>query len=88
MAAENSARHGCVERNEIHPGMKSFHLEHVKRRRRSASHVLYFKEAPAANGAIDLVVIGLLHESMEPKRKLGQALRSLDREAKPKEGTK
>jgi hypothetical protein len=55
------------------------HLELVTRRRRSASHMIYFMEMREADGDPTVVVIGVLHEKMEPKRRLNQALRSLDR---------
>lgn len=80
MVAEDPSRPSCAERNEIRPGVKSFHLELVKRRRHSASHLLYFMEAKAADGATEIVVIGVVHENMEPKRKLSRILRVVDSE--------
>ncbi len=81
MVAENPSRPSCVERNDIRQGAKSFHLELVTRRRHGASHLLYFIEMQALDGADEVVIIGLVHEHMEPKRKISRVLRQLDREA-------
>jgi hypothetical protein len=35
----------------------------------------------APNGEDEVVIIGLVHEHMEPKRKISRVLRQLDREA-------
>jgi toxin ParE1/3/4 len=79
MIAADPARPSIIERNDLRPGVRSLHLELVTRRRRSASHMIYFMEMREADGDPTVIVIGVLHEKMEPKRRLNQALRSLDR---------
>jgi len=83
LIAENPSRPSCIERDSLRPGVKSFHLELVKRRRGSASHLIYFRETRAPDGEREVVIISVVHESMEPKRKLGAALRDLDAEFVP-----
>jgi toxin ParE1/3/4 len=80
MIAADPARPSIIERNDLRPGVRSLHLELVTRRRRSASHthMIYFMEMREADGDPTVAVIGVLHEKMEPKRRLNQALRSLD----------
>jgi hypothetical protein len=67
-----------MDRSEIRPGVKSFHLELVERRRHSAPHLVYFKETQSADGTREVAIIGLVHENMMPKRKLSRALRDLE----------
>ncbi len=78
MVAENPSRPSSMQRSDIREGVKSFHLELVTRRRHSASHLLYFKEMKASDGVSEVVVIGVLHERMEPKRRLSRVLRGMD----------
>lgn len=78
LVAENPDRPGCVKRAELGAGVKSFHLEHAARRRHAASHLIYLLEIGVDAGARELVVIGLLHERMEPKRRLAKALRGIE----------
>ena len=80
MIAENPARPSFKDRNAIRPGVKSLHLELVENRRKSASHLIYFKERLAPDGQEEVVIIGVVHENMIPKRKLGRALRNLANE--------
>jgi plasmid stabilization system protein ParE len=77
MLLENPDRPSSLRRDEIFPGLRSFHIELAAPRRRRASHVLFFKEGRDSEGRRELVVLGCLHERMEPRRKLGPALRDL-----------
>jgi toxin ParE1/3/4 len=63
-----------VDRSDIDTGVKSYHLELAAKKRGGASHILYFKEIDAG-GAPELVVLRVLHEAMEPRRRLMIALR-------------
>jgi toxin ParE1/3/4 len=80
MIAADPVRPSSVDRSDLRPGVRSFHLELVTRRRHSASHMIYFKEMRSAYGDSEVVVIGVLSESMEPKRRLNKALRGLETE--------
>jgi toxin ParE1/3/4 len=78
MVAEDPNRPSSQDRTDLRPGVRSFHLELVTLRRHSASHILYFTTIWNSAGEPEVVVIGVLAESMEPKRRLSQALRGLD----------
>lgn len=86
MVAEDPARASSVDRTSIRPGVKSLHLELVERRRRSASHLIYFTESRDPDGEREVVIIGVLHEKMLPKRKLAVVLRGLEDTAPEKPG--
>jgi len=78
MIADNPVRPSSVDRSDLRAGVRSFHLELVTRRRHSASHMIYFKEMRSASEDTEVVVIGVLSEAMEPKRRLNKALRGLE----------
>ncbi|HEY8137105.1 MAG TPA: hypothetical protein VIF61_04640 [Methylocystis sp.] len=78
MIADNPSRPACIDRGDIRKGLKSFHLEFAAKRRRGAAHMLYFTEMRDATGAPEVVVLRVLHEAMEPKRRLIRALRDQD----------
>jgi toxin ParE1/3/4 len=75
LIAENPNRLGCVHRSEIAPGVRSLHLEIAARRRHSAAHIVYFRLNDLKEGESEIIVLRVLHERMEPKRRLIQALR-------------
>ena len=75
MIAAEPSRPSSSERNDLKKGVRSFHLELVNRRRHSASHLVYYTVIHAANGDPEVIVIRVLHESMEPRRRLVRALR-------------
>jgi toxin ParE1/3/4 len=77
MIAEDPFRPACQKRNEIEDGVRSLHLKNVPRHRRSSSHLIYFMEVETKDGDCELVVIGVLHERMEPRRRLAKSLRDL-----------
>ena len=63
---------GTQERSELAPGLRSFHVRHLRRDGPSASvrrpvHVLYYRVIRP-----ELVeIVRILHERMEPSRHLG-----------------
>lgn len=75
MIAEHPQRAASLERNDIGQGVRSFHFELATGRRRGASHILYYRCATAPQGEQIVLVLRILHESMEPKRRLTAALR-------------
>ena len=83
MIADNPSRPACIDRGDIRKGLKSFHLEFAAKRRRGAAHMLYFTEMRDATGAPEVVVLRVLHEAMEPKRRLIRALRDQDDDSPP-----
>jgi toxin ParE1/3/4 len=75
LIAENPDRIGCAHRSEIAPGVRSLHLEIAARRRHAAAHIVYFQLNDLQEGEPEIIVLRVLHERMEPKRRLIQALR-------------
>ena len=78
MIADDPSRPACIDRGDIRKGLKSFHLELAAKRRRGAAHMLYFMEMRDATEPPEVVVLRVLHEAMEPKRRLIRALRDQD----------
>ena len=75
LIVENPSRPVCRRHDDLALGVKSMHLEHVQAKRGSASHLLFFIEQKSADGTDEIVVLGLLHERMIPRRQLAQVLR-------------
>lgn len=75
LIAENPDRPGCIRRTDVAPGMRSFHLEIAARRRHAAAHIVYFCMHMPKLGEPEVIVLRVLHERMEPKRRLIGALR-------------
>ncbi len=73
LLAEDPHRLASRERNELRPGVRSMHLSRAAARRHAASHVLYYHLAARADGAQDIVILRVLHERMEPLKRLVDA---------------
>ena len=73
LIASDPLRPSSQDRSQIRPGVRSFHLERVRNRRRSATQIYY---TISATGEGEVVVLRVLHEAMEPKRRLASALRA------------
>ena len=56
-------------------GVRLYHLAHAAGRRRGATHVPFYKIAKGVEQEDQLVALRVLHERMQPKRRLIQALR-------------
>lgn len=67
----------CRRQDHIAPGVKSVHLDHAQGRRGSASHLIFFIEQVVPDDEPEIVVIGVLHENMFPRRHLAKALRDI-----------
>ncbi|UXN59496.1 type II toxin-antitoxin system RelE/ParE family toxin [Phyllobacterium zundukense] len=76
LIADEPYRPSTTAREDLRDGVRSLHLELVSKRRHSASHLIYFKEVQDTEGEKEVVILGVLHEHMEPRRRLIQALRS------------
>jgi toxin ParE1/3/4 len=63
------------ERTDLAPGLRSFHIRHVRRGHGVGApvHVLYYRAMDA--GSIE--IIRVLHERMEPQRHLGAPMRAI-----------
>ena len=73
MLSEAPLRPASRARDELAPAVRSFHLAQASVRRHGASHVIYYQ--PAAETPHGIVVLRVLHESMEPKSRLVDAKR-------------
>lgn len=73
LLAEDPHRPASRSRDELRPGVRSLHLSRAAARRHAASHVLYYHIAARADGAQDVVILRVLHERMEPLKRLVDA---------------
>lgn len=75
MIEADPSRPACRPQDELGVGVKSMHLEHVRVRRGSAAHLIFFLEKTTPSGEGQIVIVGVLHERMIPRRHLAQVLR-------------
>jgi toxin ParE1/3/4 len=73
IAADPNGR-STVDRSELRPGMRSFHIRHSRNESREAPvanpvHVIFYRVIEA--GIVEIVRV--LHERMEPERHVGSA---------------
>ena len=54
------------DRGNVLPGLRAFHLERAAGRCGAAAHTLYYAVEPLSDGSLQVVILRLLHESMEP----------------------
>jgi len=73
LLAEDPHRRASRSRDELRPGVRSFHLSRAAARRHAASHILYYHIAARAAGVQDVVILRVLHERMEPLKRLVDA---------------
>ena len=73
LLGENPHRPASRGRDELRPGVRSLHLSRAAARRHAASHILYYHLAAGADGASDVIVLRVLHERMEPLKRLVDA---------------
>ena len=74
MVAENPERPGSLPRDELGPGVRSFHVELAARRLGAATHLLYYLRALLEDGQEGVIVLRVLHESMDPTRRIAREL--------------
>ena len=74
MLVENPRRTSVRHRSDVREGICSFSLGVAAGRRGGASHSIYFRVSPATGSVQELVILRILHERMEPKRRLVAAL--------------
>jgi toxin ParE1/3/4 len=75
MIAEKPNRPGSQERSEIRPGVRSFHLQLATGRRKGAAHVLYYCMGKDFSSGDEVVILRILADEMEPKKRIALALR-------------
>ena len=74
LVAEVPERPGSRARDDLAPGVRSFHVEVAAGRRGAAAHVLYYLHALIEDAPDGVTVIRVLHERMEPLRHLTRSL--------------
>jgi len=74
MIADQPERASSRPRDELAPGVRSFHVEVAARRRGTASHVLYYLRGLFEDGSDGVIVARALHDQMEPARHLERGL--------------
>ncbi len=73
LLAENPLRAASRGRDELRPGVRSLHLSRAAARRHAASHILYYHLAAGTGGEQHVVILRVLHERMEPLKRLVDA---------------
>lgn len=75
LVAADPSRVNCRPQEDLGAGVKIFHLEHVRGRKSSASHQLFFVQKKSVDGQDEIVILAVLHDRMIPRRKLARVLR-------------
>jgi toxin ParE1/3/4 len=65
-------RIGSRPRDDLGPGIRSFHIELAGRRRGAAAHVLYYVPTTLPDRQQGVIILRVLHERMDPARHLGE----------------
>jgi len=68
MIADEPLRPGSRGRDDLAPGVRSFHVELAARRHGAAAHLLYYIEAALDDGRVGVVILRVLDERMDPAR--------------------
>jgi toxin ParE1/3/4 len=75
LVAAEPERPASKVRPELGKGVRSLHLQFAARRQGGASHVLYYRVDASGDGMSELVVLRILGDRMEPRRRVALALR-------------
>lgn len=74
LVTENPERGGSLDRSRIAADVRLFHLELAAGRRGAAAHCLYYIKSLLPDGSSGVIILRVLHESMEPRHKIIRAL--------------
>ena len=77
MIAIDPSRPACRRQEDLGPGVQSMHLDHVRGKSGSAAHLVFFVQRDRPDSEREIVVIGVLHERMLPRRHLARVLREM-----------
>jgi toxin ParE1/3/4 len=75
LVAADPDRPESLDRPDVGPGVRLFHLELATDRRGGAAHCVYYSTGLLSDGSIGTVILRVLHEHMEPRRKVVRSLR-------------
>lgn len=68
--ADDPDRPSARPRPDLGTGVRAYHLELTAGRRGAAAHVIYYIPSRELDGGGGVVILRILHESMEPARHL------------------
>jgi len=74
--AKDPKRPASKPHDEFGPGIRSFHLQFAARRQGGASHVVYYKINLVDDGRKELLILRVLPDRMDPKRRLHAAIKA------------
>lgn len=74
MIADEPLRASSKDRSDIRRGLRSFHLQLAAKRQGGASHVIFYRLSTPVPS--ELIVVRILGDHMEPKRRVAAALRA------------
>jgi toxin ParE1/3/4 len=68
MIATEPDRPGSRQRSDVHPEIRSFHLDLAAGRIGATAHHLFYLKQEIADGEVGIVVLRILHERMDVRR--------------------
>jgi toxin ParE1/3/4 len=74
LVAQNPDRPGSKLRKDIDAGVRAFHIERAGRRAGAGSHVLYYTLGLVDESRTGVIILRVLHDSMEPAARVIDAL--------------
>lgn len=74
LLGEDAERPGSLDRSDLLPGIRLFHLELAAGKTGAASHCLYYQVGTLSDGTQGVIVLRVLHQRMEPTPHLAKAL--------------
>ena len=75
MLADDPFRPSSTNRGDIRTGVRSMHLDLAADRRGAAAHKIFFTTRKLRGNENELVILRVLHESMEPRQRIGDHLK-------------
>jgi toxin ParE1/3/4 len=75
MVADIPDRPGSLDRSDILPGLRLWHLEQAAGRRGGAAHCLYYRLDGLPDRSTGVTIVRVLHEHMEPRHRILRSLR-------------
>jgi toxin ParE1/3/4 len=79
LVSDEPDRPASKERGDIGAGVRSLHLRFAAKRHSGASHVIYYRITRSSGNSPELVVLRILGDRMEPRRRVASALRADER---------
>lgn len=77
MITDDPLRTSSKNRSDIRRGLRSFHLQLAARRQGGAAHIIFYR--PSESDPSELIIVRILGDEMEPKRRVTAALRADER---------